>query len=801
MRNLTLLCCFALAFFYADAQKIFTTGGDRSKLPAFAAGTRLITFNQNTVSDAIGGSEGIARSKELHYDRSYAKHYVSFLLPVPQQVSLRATTFLLDNSWSLAPQNNKAFTPAITSLKEGLQERKILLRNNNTPASHVIKLVVKDGAVQVGNTTDTNHAALEKQAYHLTLTPTTITITANDPQGLYYGVQTFLQLIKSQAGKVWLPEGEIIDWPDLDVRMIYWDDAHHLEKMDALKRIIRQCAYYKINAFSIKLEGHFQFKSAPAIVEPYALSPGEYQQLTDYAKEHYVELVPYLDAPAHVSFILKHPEYANLRLFPNNNYEFSVTNPGTEKLLKGMFADLLNANKGAHYVLLSTDEAYYTGKGGDEIEAAKAWGGNGQLLAQFIKRIADELHKQGRRVLFWGEYPLTANDIDSLPSYLVNGEYSNEVAARFKRHGIRQFIYTATQGEEPVFPNYYTSRTKSTVMEDGERSPDRVPAMLKEITSAVNEKLSDFMGVIIAGWSDAGLHPETFWLGYAIGASAGWNRQQVTADELTSHFYKSFYGPQAYEMDSIYRLLSSQAEFFDKSWDWIDSKWRKPILGNSYGIFDTPRAAKDQTLLLLPVPNENDLSLKYDWDTANNQRITMAEQFLKENNVLQRLLTINSKRIKYQHYNLEVVKSKADLCRQNLEMLLALKDINDYLKAAATYASSDAAKAVNNLDSALSVAADVKKQRDAMFASVEKVWFKDWQPLVPVANDRRFLHELDDIKDHEPGRTIDLSYLIYRQIHYPLDKWTTAVTSSRNAYAAKHNLQLRREVLQWAAYK
>ena len=37
-----------------------------------------------------------------------------------------------------------------------------------------------------------------------------------------------------------------------------------------------------MNGFVIKLEGHFQYKSAPALVEPYALSPAELQELTDY---------------------------------------------------------------------------------------------------------------------------------------------------------------------------------------------------------------------------------------------------------------------------------------------------------------------------------------------------------------------------------------------------------------------------------------------------------------------------------------------------------------------------------------
>ena len=78
-----------------------------------------------------------------------------------------------------------------------------------------------------------------------------------------------------------LPEGEIVDWPDLRLRQIYWDDAHHLDRLDALKQAIRQAAFFKINGFAIKLEGHFQYKSAPALVEPQALSAAKLQELTD----------------------------------------------------------------------------------------------------------------------------------------------------------------------------------------------------------------------------------------------------------------------------------------------------------------------------------------------------------------------------------------------------------------------------------------------------------------------------------------------------------------------------------------
>lgn len=720
------------------------------------------------------------------------------LLPVPQKVSLSAKKFSLGNTWSLQTENNSANAVAIESLLEGLQEKNIQLRSTKVSgsASPGIRLVVKNGAVAIGQATDTNRVALEKQAYQLTLNSKEISITANASEGLYYGVQTFLQLIKSTDRKVLLPEGAITDWPDLNVRMIYWDNAHHLMKKEVLKQVIKQASNYKINAFTIKLEGHFQYKSAPAMVEPYAFSPEEYQELTDYAKAHFVELVPYLDAPAHVSFILKHPEYAHLRLFPNNNYQFSVTNKGTMELLKGMFSDLINANKGGQYILLSTDEAYYTGKGDDEVQAAKELGSNGKLLAKFVKELSDTLHQQGRKVLFWGEFPLTAEDIPALPSHLINGVY-NDMASQFRKQGMRQFIYTATQGGEPVFPNYYPRHTKSAVMEDGsDRSSGRVGEMLNTINSAISEQKADFMGVVIAAWSDAGLNPETFWLGYTTGAAAGWNHN-VTAADLSDRFYRSFYGPKAIQMEKVYQLLTTQAEFYSKSWDWVNSTFRKPILGNSYGIFDQPQPVKDQTLPLLPVPAANNLQLPYLWDTTSTERLKMAKQYLAENNQLQQLLKSNISISKSREHHLKILLSVAELCKQNLQMLLSLKKINDHLKTAAARAAIASRVAVASIDAALNTAAAIKMQRDTTYESISKLWLQDWYPLVGEANGRKFFFELDDIKDHQPGRTIDLTYLIYRQLNYPLGKWVDEVQKVRNSFAAKSNLPLRNAPLRW----
>ena len=750
-------------------------------------------------------------AKDAHQENNGTKQdsvllkFEQSLLPVPQQVSFSGQPFSLKETWHLVL--GSAITtgdPAVQSLLEGLQHCSNLkltfaqtpVNKNTLPAIH---LSVKAGAVPIGPATDTARMALAQQAYHLKLAPGNIEITANAPAGLFYGVQTLLQLIQSQKEPVYLPQGDIQDWPDMEVRLIYWDDAHHLEHLDALKRAIRQAACFKINAFSLKLEGHFQFQTAKPIVEPYAMTAAEYRELAQYAKAHYVELVPYLDAPAHVSFILKHPEYARLRAFPNSNYEFSVMQPGTDSLLLGLFDELVEASKGGKYVLFSTDEGYYVGKAADDQKEAQALGGVGKLYAMFIARIANQLHQRGRKVIFWGEYPLTPSDVTTLPPHLINGVYSSDFAAAFKQHGMRQMIYTYIQGEEPLFPSYAPQASGDVKQDEAhDRALGRVQGVLKTVTDAVSEQKADLMGVIVAGWSDAGLHPETFWLGYAAGAATGWKHRSITAKDLTERFYAAFYGAGTIAMDTVYQLLSRQAQFWEESWAWMPSPWRTPIFGNSEGVYETPKPALDQTLPLLPVPSEN-LSLPYHWSDSNRKRLPVVQGFLKDNRKLITLLHQNVRSVQNKRYNLEVLLSVAQLCKQNLDLLLGLQQIDTLLQLSSKIAATDPTVAVALLDQALDAAEILRQQRNEALQSLITIWYKDWYPRMAEANGRRYLDSVDDVKDHEPGRTVDMSYLIYRDLHYPLGTWAENVRKVRNQFAAKNGLPDRKEIIQWAS--
>ena len=398
---------------------------------------------------------GAASSSPL-FARGYA------VILTPQKVNLGSKDFEFSGVWRIELGSGiKPGDVAVQSLNEQLQERFQLTLVISGSKARVVRLAVDPNAVAIVSTTDVDKSALSEQAYRMDLTADRVTITGNSAVGLFYGVQTFVQLLKLQNGKLWLPEARIEDWPDLELRVIYWDDADHLEQPEVLKAALRQASFYKINGFSIKLEGHFQYQHAQPIVETYALTPAELQDLTDYGMKYHVQLIPYLDGPAHDAFILKHPEYSAPREYPDSNYEFCTTNAKTYALFQGMFEDLLAANKGGKYFVLSTDEPYYVGLADNaqcqEAERAKQLGSVGKMLGEFVTKTAGYLHDHGRTVLFWGEYPMKPDDIASIPPYMVNGEvYGPEFDRKFKERGVRQLLFTSTIGwQEYLFPNYY----------------------------------------------------------------------------------------------------------------------------------------------------------------------------------------------------------------------------------------------------------------------------------------------------------------------------------------------------------
>ena len=108
-------------------------------------------------------------------------------------------------------------------------------------------------------------------------------------------------------------------------------------------------------------------------------------------------------------------------------------------------------------------------------------------------------------------------------------------------------MYTSTGGEEQLFPQYYILPSIATIAPGPLKEhmgPGRGPGDVKRCRLSARRRpcqQADLMGMFVAGWADAGLHPETFWLGYATGPAAAWHRRHRFAG-VENSFYPLFYG-------------------------------------------------------------------------------------------------------------------------------------------------------------------------------------------------------------------------------------------------------------------
>jgi flagellin-specific chaperone FliS len=432
----------------------------------------------------------------------------------------------------------------------------------------------------------------------------------------------------------------------------------------------------------------------------------------------------------------------------------------------------------------------------------------GKLLAEFVSKTADYLHDRGRTVLFWGEYPMKPDDIAALPSHVVNSEvYGPLFDPVFRAHGIRQMIFTSTVGwKEFFFSNYYMLPVVDHIPSASGggygsilHGPGYVGQMLDTIENTPARKDADLMGTFVAGWADTGIHPEAMWLGYATGSAAAWHPKAASEQQLMNLFYALFYGNSASNMGRVYQLLSGQGQFWKESWETVPADARTPIWGDWDRINNPPQPAEDQTLPQPPVPSPGALTLNYDWAAMSERRLQLAGRFLAANDELLDLLHANLQKVEFNRYNLELYIGVAQLYRQNIAMLLDLGSINAALQSAqAAAAKADAKRALAAIDRALDIAENIREQRNQAYENAVGTWYKSWYPRVAEANGRKFLDKVDDVKDHLPVRTVDMTYLIYRQLRYPLDDWADKVEASRNQYAAAHNLPAHSRQWHWS---
>ncbi|HRE53001.1 MAG TPA: beta-N-acetylhexosaminidase, partial [Flavitalea sp.] len=192
------------------------------------------------------------------------------LIPAPQAVNLKPQNIIIDGSWSVIAKPGAQGMP-LKRLTNGARE----LHNLSFSAKSQKNIVLE---IRPGSVKGSSDSALNAQGYLLTIAPQEIRISGNSPAGLFYGVQSLLQLLRSDdKGRMIAPECEIRDWPSVELRVAHWDTKHHQDRLETLKRYLDQSAFFKINAIAFEIYDKYEFPRHPVIGAPGAFTKAEMQ--------------------------------------------------------------------------------------------------------------------------------------------------------------------------------------------------------------------------------------------------------------------------------------------------------------------------------------------------------------------------------------------------------------------------------------------------------------------------------------------------------------------------------------------
>ena len=213
---------------------------------------------------------------------------------------------------------------------------------------------------------------LQADEYKIFIDKNLITINYSDYGGKLYSIITLVQLINFYKSK--LPLGLIEDKPSLSWRGMHLDCARQFYSIERIKRLMDYMCFFKLNRFHWHLtdneawrveldcypnltnQGAFRGyneKIPPFYGTGYNKSGGYYsrseiEELTKYANQRNIEIMPEIDLPAHSWTLLEiMPELrdtsSNIISEDVGNYPNNTINPAvedTQNFLKNILAEL-----------------------------------------------------------------------------------------------------------------------------------------------------------------------------------------------------------------------------------------------------------------------------------------------------------------------------------------------------------------------------------------------------------------------------------------------------------------------------
>ncbi|KJU72242.1 beta-N-acetylhexosaminidase [Clostridium baratii] len=261
---------------------------------------------------------------------------------------------------------------------------------------------------------------LEKEEYKLNIKDKYIEIIGSESSGIYYGIQTLIQILKQDGIK--LRGVNIEDSPYFKNRGYFADITRgKVPTLETLKKLADKLSFYKVNQMQLYIEHTFAFEDMSEVWrDKDPITAEEILILDEYCKKRHIELIPSLATFGHLYEVLRTKSYEDLCELENSkeseysyidrmaHHTLDVSNNKSLELVYNMlneFIPLFSSNK----FNICCDETFDLGKGKSKDIAEEI--GNGKLYVDFLNKVISYVKNHNKTVLFWGDVILNHKEL------------------------------------------------------------------------------------------------------------------------------------------------------------------------------------------------------------------------------------------------------------------------------------------------------------------------------------------------------------------------------------------------------
>lgn len=348
------------------------------------------------------------------------------VIPMPRSIEYHSGNFTISPETKFYTNLSAESRQALTDYLEGTSLGSVPFAESAT-GNNGIELNLCDSSIVTGN-----------EAYRIEIDKKGVRLSANTETGIFYGLQTLLQLLNNGDNKT-LPALTINDSPRFPYRGLHLDVSRHFFDKEFVKKQLNAMAYFKMNRLHWHLTDgagwRIEIKKYPRLTSFAAWRPfdklndwwvggrtfceqddpravgGYYTQddireVVAYAAERHITIIPEIEMPGHSEEVLATYPELSCSGKPYVNADFCIGTEKTFEFLENVLLEVIDLFP-SEYIHIGGDEAskssWNTCPRCQKRMADEHLNSVDELQSYMIHRIEKFLNDHGRKIIGWDE--------------------------------------------------------------------------------------------------------------------------------------------------------------------------------------------------------------------------------------------------------------------------------------------------------------------------------------------------------------------------------------------------------------